>query len=162
MPTKKLTPLMSSHKAVKDWAKDCLGRDAKPIVEGVNCRIEFSFQAGGHYNLNCLLVAGEPDGMLTLSGSAFLNIPNQKEREVLTYCSQHSNAAAADRDGLIEEKEDYHGLFNIFNGTLIYLHSRPVKTEPGDVQLINLMLSRMDSAVSAVAEGILEIVTQNR
>jgi len=41
-------------------------------------------------------MAGEPDGMLTLTVSAFLDSPNQKEREVLTYCSQHSNAAAAE------------------------------------------------------------------
>jgi len=162
MPVIKNRLLRRGHKAVTDWSNESLGPDAKPLVEGSDCKIDFTFKAGGHYDLHCLLVAGEPDGMLTLTGSAHLGIANHQARAVLEYCSKNSNAVAMDRNGLIEDKEEYHGIFNIYDGTLIYIHSRPAITEPGDVELINLMMSRMDEAVAAVAEGVLKIIDLKR
>jgi transposase-like protein len=42
------------------------------------------------------------------------------------------------------------------------LKAKPAITEPGDVELINLMMSRMDEAVAAVAEGVLKIIDLKR
>lgn len=133
----------ASHLALKEWTKNEGGRGAKIVIDADICKAEFTHKAGGHYELNCLLLAQEPLGMLTITGWAYLAIEENKETEILEYCSENSTG---------------YGSFSVTNGHLVYFHSNTVDTEPGGRQLINLMISRMDEAVEAVAEGVLRIV----
>ena len=136
-----------SHVALKKWAKNALGRNAKPVTESDTCKLEFTFEADGHYELSCLFIAQEPLSMLTVSGSAFLAIPKSKEKKILAYCDENSTGV---------------GLFSVIEGALVYIHSLSVDADTDGVELINSMMFSMDEAVSAVAEGVLELLKSKR
>jgi len=81
--------------------------------------------------------------MLTVSGSAYLAIPDEKIEGVIEYCAKNSTAS---------------GLFNVVNGALLYIHSRSAETDTGAKELIDSMVAEMNKAVTSVAEGVLELL----
>lgn len=131
------------------WLKK-MGWEERPEIDpkAHSSATSFRFSAGGKFGLNCLIIASEGAGMITLVGSPDFQVPNEQIRNV--------------RD-LISRISKEHGNFYLSDeGDLSYIHSRSVGSLPrgvkGVIKQIDLMLDDMDVRVSHSAIPIVGLI----